>query len=586
MPKKRERAAIYVRESDIGLATDSTTMESAMNAIRQYCLKEEYIVEPTHEYREAISGFSVPYFQRPELMKVLKAAERKEFDVLVITEVRALSRKGAGEVFLIYEALQKAGCRLETISEKFSDSPVGELVLSWKATYARLEREQSYLRMQRGKADRVAIGKAPNGHAKPVYGYIFVDTDKEAKGAYAFNHTIIYVDSKGREWSEYKVMCYIFDLLRSGESLHATARILNELGIPPRCKAKTGEPHWNASALRNLISHPIYHGEVWANRFRRYEKQNKKGEMKMLKMDRPREEWIRLPDAPAMIDPQVHEALLLQVAANRQESLRNNKHDTSELGLVRAGYCRCSVCGRAMVVEYPSELQQSKGSTPGYRCRQTSSSKQGYIHNHNTSIRLSLVDTAVRKKIMEVLKDTAWVRARVAELRKVEKPLLNEEAIKETVAKLQVELDNLFDLARYATSDKNRERLGLMMQDIERQQREAEGMQFDLSDIEAEQAEIEAEIVKFETWVAKVKPNLTNPHYMETASYDELRLAVRILGIVVIVDPAQANLEMKERCDIKVTVPAVLGKIEKKSSVSHEPTFRSPVAGLPLRHWK
>jgi len=585
MPKKRERAAIYVRESDIGLATDSTTMESAMNAIRQYCRKEEYIVEPIHEFREAISGFSVPYFQRPELMKALKAAERKEFDVLVITEVRALSRKGAGEVFLIYEALQKAGCRLETITEKFSDSPVGELVLSWKATYARLEREQSYLRMQRGKADRVAIGKAPNGHAKPVYGYKFVDTDKEAKGAYAFNHTIIYVDSEGTAWSEYSVMVFVFELLAKGESLHKTARILNERGIPPRCKAKTGEPHWNASALRDLITHPIYHGEVWANRFRRYEKANRNGEMKMCKEMRPKEEWIRLPDAPAIIDAALHEAILEQVAANKSESLRNNKHDTSELGLVRAGYCRCGVCNRSMMVEYPSETQQRKGSTPGYRCRQQSSTHQGYMHNHNTSIQLSIVDTAVRKKIVEVLKDTAWVRARVAELRKVEKPPVDEQAIKETVEKLQVEMDNLFDLARYATNDKNRERLGMMMQDLERQQREAEGAQFDLADIEEEQAKIEAEIVRFETWVAKVRPNLTNPQYMETASYEELRLAVRVLGIVVTVSPLQGASDRKDRCDIKVTVPAVLGKIEKSSGVN-EPTFRSPVAGLPLRHWK
>ena len=151
--------------------------------------------------------------------------------------------------------------------------------------------------------------------------------------------------------------------------------------------------------------------------------------------------------------------------------------------------------------------------------------------------------------------------------------------------KLQVEMDNLFDLARYATNDKNRERLGMMMQDLERQQREAEGAQFDLADIEEEQAKIEAEIVRFETWVAKVRPNLTNPQYMETASYEELRLAVRVLGIVVTVSPLQGASDRKDRCDIKVTVPAVLGKIEKSSGVN-EPTFRSPVAGLPLRHWK
>jgi hypothetical protein len=33
MPKRRERAAIYVRESDVSLAMDSTTVESAVKAL-------------------------------------------------------------------------------------------------------------------------------------------------------------------------------------------------------------------------------------------------------------------------------------------------------------------------------------------------------------------------------------------------------------------------------------------------------------------------------------------------------------------------------------------------------------------------
>src|SRR5437667_10087775 len=138
MPERRKRAALYVRESDITLA-DSTTIESAVKACREYCEHEGYIHETHHEYVEAISAYSVPYFQRPRLMKMLDDAGHNQFDVVVITEVRALSRKGAGEVFLIYETLQKAGVTLETIHEKFSDDPTGELILSFKATYAKLE---------------------------------------------------------------------------------------------------------------------------------------------------------------------------------------------------------------------------------------------------------------------------------------------------------------------------------------------------------------------------------------------------------------------------------------------------------------
>src|SRR4051794_18174938 len=93
MPKRRERAAIYVRESDTALAMDSTTVESAIKALVDHCAKEGYTVDPLHIYKEAISGYAVYYFDRSELMKMLKAAERKEFDVLCVTEIRALSRR-------------------------------------------------------------------------------------------------------------------------------------------------------------------------------------------------------------------------------------------------------------------------------------------------------------------------------------------------------------------------------------------------------------------------------------------------------------------------------------------------------------
>src|SRR5229473_1996833 len=91
MPKRKERMAGYIRESDPTLA-DSTTIDSQAKAIRLYGEKEGYSYDiAVHEFREAISAYSVPYFERPRLMEMLKAAQRHEFDVLVITEVRALS---------------------------------------------------------------------------------------------------------------------------------------------------------------------------------------------------------------------------------------------------------------------------------------------------------------------------------------------------------------------------------------------------------------------------------------------------------------------------------------------------------------
>src|SRR5450759_1665528 len=269
MPKRKERMAGYIRESDERLA-ESTTIDSAAKAVREYGEKQGYIYDVVHEYREAIGAYSVPYFQRSELMKALKAAERREFDVFVITEVRALSRKGAGEVFIIYEMLQKYGVRLETIHERFSDDPAGERVLSFEATYAKLEREQSYLRLQRGKADRIAIGKAPNGH-HAAYGLILIDTAREVKGQYAFDPEFVYTDENGEDWNRYRVCMFIFDLHKNGGSLHGIASRLNDMGIlSPR------GGHWTPATLMRLVKNPIYMGEVWANRYVQVETEKSK----------------------------------------------------------------------------------------------------------------------------------------------------------------------------------------------------------------------------------------------------------------------------------------------------------------------
>ncbi len=534
----------YIRESDPTLA-DSTTIESQAKAVRMYGEKEGYLYEPQHEYREAISAYMVPYMERAKLLKLLEAAKRHEFDVLVVSEVRAISRRQV-EVFIVYDMLMKYGIRLETVKEKFEDDAMGRLILGLRAAYAEIEREQSWVRMQRGKLDRLEIGKAPNGHSKPAYGYIFVDTDREVKGAYAFNLTIIYVDETGVEWSEYTVCIFIFALLRKRESLHSVVQRLNDIGIPPPKKPRKGEPHWTAATLQRLIKNPIYMGEVWANRFKRVGKKI---------VERPKEEWIRLPDAPAIVDGETFEKVQKQLAYNKEDALRNNKHTREELGLLRSGFIFCGVCKRRMHVIYPD--QSTGRDSPRYMCRQKSGSNQSIILSHRTQIRLPLIDKAACEKIVEVLQNPAMVRAKVAELRENNTPVIDTTAIEATLEKIKKAMQNLYDLAEQATDDDTMADLTQRMNNLEKQKRDAERLLYDIADDEEERAAIEKELVKFEKWAAEVQPYLTDPTY--TPTYEELRLAVRILGLRVTVFPT--NGEWPYRYYIDVTVPEVMGKL-------------------------
>src|SRR5256885_2283675 len=199
IPKKRIRAAGYPRCSDANLK-DSPTLESQAKAIREHCCKEGYELTEDHMYPEAMTAYLVNYTERPQLMKLLAAAKRKEFDVLVVTEIRAISRRQV-EVFVIYDLLQKYGVQIETIQEKFEDSAMGRFILATRALVAELERENTYMRTMRGRQDRIENGFL-RGHGKPRYGYKFVDVGKETNAHYELNHTVIYVDCSGQEWTE------------------------------------------------------------------------------------------------------------------------------------------------------------------------------------------------------------------------------------------------------------------------------------------------------------------------------------------------------------------------------------------------
>lgn len=287
MPR-RERMAYYVRESDESLA-NSVTMASQAKACVEYGEKQNYILEIEHRYEEAISAYDVPYTRRKRLLAMLEAARRGEFDVLVVSEIRALARRQV-EVLVICDMLRRYGVRLETISEKFGEDALSKAILSHRAQFVEVEREQSFLRTERGKADRVAIGQAPR-NASTVYTHALVDTEREVKGRYVLNHEVVFIDEDGKQWSRVEVAVFFCDLLARGGSLHGTARILNDMGIPsPRGK------QWSPVALQGIVENPILYGGVYANRY----KQVRRGSQKMAS-DRAR--WSFAPKKSGFASP-------------------------------------------------------------------------------------------------------------------------------------------------------------------------------------------------------------------------------------------------------------------------------------------
>jgi DNA invertase Pin-like site-specific DNA recombinase len=555
MPKRKERAGRYIRESDGRLVEGTTTMESQAKVVNEYCEQEHYICESQHEWKEAISSVEVPYMERKALLAMLAAAKRKEFDVLVVSEIRAISRRQV-EVLVIYDMLQKYGVRLETVKEKFGEDAMSKAILSLRAMFVEIEVEQSKMRMMRGRADRIAIGQAPNCHPFPAYGYVFINTEKEVKGAYEFNHTVIYIDEAGNKWSPYKVVCFIFTLFQSGESIKKICRILNDWKIPPPLKPTRREAdkaYWQSGTVFGILKNPIYCGDVWANKYTK-----KKGPSgKMISVKRDQEEWIRLPDAPAVVTKEQFAAIQEQLHINRQESLRNNQHDRSEVGLLRAGYVFCGICGCKMRVAPPPRFHSGIGL---YACQNSTEDTSGR-QRHRAQMSVLVVDAEVRSLIREVLQDPRWIREHVAALRESQKkaePVISQEDILATIENTKQSLRRLYKLAEYATDDETIAELAEQMNGLEKRKRNAEYLLQDMDNSDEKEAALESEIVRFEHWAEQVRPKLINLSYQP--EYEELRLAIRVLGIKATIYPTQGDWPF--RCDIVVTVPEIAKKLD------------------------
>jgi len=217
-----------------------------------------------------------------------------------------------------------------------------------------------------------------------------------------------------------------------------------------------------------------------------------------------------------------------------------------------------------MYVAPPSLAAAKKGGTPYYYCEQKTGSRQGTTHNHNTTIHLPLADKAAWEKVCQTLENPLEVRAAIEERRRENKRVANPQEVTESLCNIEKEMENLFELARHATNDSTRTRLGLFMEELEKQKQQAESFLHDIEDDESGREEIEAEIARFEKWVSDVRPRLINPESQADIPYEEKRLAIRVLGIRMTVYPVNGSYPFRYRLD--VTVPKIMAKVRGYSS--------------------
>lgn len=230
--KSTNKVAIYVRVSTTSQVEEGYSIEEQIDKLESYCKIKDWTVYKVY----TDGGFSGSNTERPALEKLIKDADKKKFDTVLVYKLDRLSRSQKDTLFLIEDVFIKNGIEFLSLQENFDTStPFGKAMIGLLSVFAQLEREQIKERMQLGKLGRAKAGKSMMW-AKTSYGY---DYHKET-GTMTINPV------------QSLAIKFIFESYLSGRSITKLRDDLNE-------KFPKEKP-WNYRAVRVILDNPVYCG--------------------------------------------------------------------------------------------------------------------------------------------------------------------------------------------------------------------------------------------------------------------------------------------------------------------------------------
>lgn len=226
------KVALYVRVSTTSQLEEGYSIEEQKAKLESYCDIKDW-----HVYKVYTDGgFSGSTTERPALEQLIKDAQSKLFDTVLVYKLDRLSRSQKDTLYLIEDIFLKNNIEFVSLLENFDTStPFGRAVIGLLSVFAQLEREQIKERMQLGKLGRAKAGKSMMW-AKTSYGYNY---DKET-GSMTVN--------------EYEALAVkeIFTSYLAGMSITKLRDKINE-EYPKK-------PAWSYRTIRGILANPVYCG--------------------------------------------------------------------------------------------------------------------------------------------------------------------------------------------------------------------------------------------------------------------------------------------------------------------------------------
>lgn len=305
------RAVIYARFSSDNQRTES--IDAQVRACEEYAKRNDMFVIGTY----TDEAFTATSDKRPSFQKMIKEAESKLFDVVIVHKLDRFSRDKYDSV--IYKRkLKNLGVRLHSVTENIDGSPesiILESVIEGMAQYysANLARE-----VMKGLTENALKAKHTGG--KPPFGY---DIDSEKN--YVINS------------AEALAVKEIFKKCATGEGYKAIIEWLNKNGF----RTKYGKP-FTKTSLFGIFNNEKYKGTYIFNKYKRMKQDGK--HVNVMHDD---EEIIRIEGGiPAIVSDELWQAVQSKAKQN-VENMRSSRAKESYLlvGKLYCGKCKAKMIG-------------------------------------------------------------------------------------------------------------------------------------------------------------------------------------------------------------------------------------------------
>ncbi|HEY0755106.1 MAG TPA: recombinase family protein, partial [Ktedonobacteraceae bacterium] len=369
--------------------------------------------EESHVIHDTYTGLEYRY--RAALDEILHMAERHEFDVLCLDVLdRGLGRKGVSrEIFR--GQLRELGIHILTTEKSDhsdDDSLEGQLMRLLKGYKAEEEINDFVRRTKNAKRDK-ALGNPAKGIPPKVigngsrdYGYEYVRDAEGKVETIAPNYDVVLVDSKGIEWTEVRVMVFMFRCAKHRIPLRGICRRLNKIGIPTPSVSKgtkyaSNGVHaeklvWEVSVVSRLLRKLTYSGKKVVNTQHAVRVPELKYRRRITTSP---EEQIIVP-VPAIVSIELQEEVIRNLQRNQKFSRRNNQSETPVL--LYGGLAKCGNCGRT-AREWRQHWNLKGGGEQEYTYYQCMTRFNSLHTCPGCCINARLVDTAAWNEALKII---------------------------------------------------------------------------------------------------------------------------------------------------------------------------------------